>query len=411
MIYDLIIIGGGASGLMAAITALERKCNVLILEESNKIGRKILASGNGRCNFTHETVSAEQYNTDDFLSLQKLLNTITVQDIIKRFEDFGMYARNKNGYLYPLSENAVTVLEILRCKVQSLGGQIRTDSKVLSVQKKDIVFEVHGENFRMIGRSIILAMGSKAGGFCKDSGNMPYEIGKAFQIETSRLYPSLTRLHCKESFFKALAGVRVQAEISLYENGKKCMIEKGEVQFTKTGVSGIAVFQLSGYTAQALDKGNKIDVHMNFIKELNITNPGKWLSDRIHHNDGKTLEEFFLGILPQKITVQCINNAGYKSDMLVKKLVLDDFLKVYHQMEDFCVHITEVDSMENAQVCRGGFYLNQFDGNLQYKKCPGLFASGEILNVDGICGGFNLHFAWISGMIAGQGASNYINHK
>ena len=104
-------------------------------------------------------------------------------------------------------------------------------------------------------------------------------------------------------------------------------------------------------------------------------------------------------------------NAGFKADTLVKKMRVEDLLKVYRQMEDFCVHITEVDSMENAQVCRGGFYLNQFDKNLQYKNCSGLFASGEILNVDGICGGYNLHFAWVSGMIAGRGAINYVQHQ
>ena len=411
MIYDLIIVGAGASGLMAAITALEQKCTVLILEENSKIGRKILASGNGRCNFTHETIVLEDYYTDDYTSLQHLLNTITVQDVIKRFEEFGMYSRNKNGYFYPLSENAVTVLDVLRCKVLSLGGQIRTDSKVLAVKKNPAGFEVHGENFRMPGKSVLLAMGSKAGGFCKDSGNMPYEIGKAFRIKTSKLYPSLTRLHCREAIFKVLAGVRIQAEVSLFENNKKCLVEKGEVQFTKTGISGIAVFQLSGYIAQALDKGSKIEVHMNFVKELNITDPEKWMNHRVQHHTGKNLEEFFLGILPQKITLQCIMNAGFKADTLVKKMRVEDLLKVYRQMEDFCVHITEVDSMENAQVCRGGFYLNQFDKNLQYKNCSGLFASGEILNVDGICGGYNLHFAWVSGMIAGRGAINYVQHQ
>ena len=411
MIYDLIIVGAGASGLMAAITALEQKCTVLILEENSKIGRKILASGNGRCNFTHETIALEDYYTDDYTSLQHLLNTITVQDVIKRFEEFGMYSRNKNGYFYPLSENAVTVLDVLRCKVLSLGGQIRTDSKVLAVKKNPAGFEVHGENFRMPGKSVLLAMGSKAGGFCKDSGNMPYEIGKAFRIKTSKLYPSLTRLHCREAFFKVLAGVRIQAEVSLFENNKKCLVEKGEVQFTKTGISGIAVFQLSGYIAQALDKGSKIEVHMNFVKELNITDSEKWMNHRMQHHTGKNLEEFFLGILPQKITLQCIMNAGFKADTLVKKMRVEDLLKVYRQMEDFCVHITEVDSMENAQVCRGGFYLNQFDKNLQYKNCSGLFASGEILNVDGICGGYNLHFAWVSGIIAGRGAINYVQHQ
>ncbi|MGN0413769.1 MAG: aminoacetone oxidase family FAD-binding enzyme [Lachnospiraceae bacterium] len=423
MIYDLIVVGGGASGLMAAISALEKNLKVLILEEQSRVGKKILATGNGRCNFTHEKVSPDDYYTDASDILQSILSRYTVQDVLTYFEKLGMYARNKNGYLYPLSENASTVLDVLRLRIQELHGQVRTDSRVTRIRKKNELFEVLGENFRMQGKAVILAMGSKAGGFCKDPGNMPYELGEAFHIKTSKLYPSLTRMLCREKFFKTLAGVRIQAEVSLYEiplydkssykrssyeNRKLCMVEKGEVQFTKTGISGIAVFQLSGFAAQSLDKGNEIEVHMNFVKELGITDPGSWILDRMKNQKDRTVDEFFLGILPRKISQQCIRNAGLQEDILVKNLVVDDLLRVYHQMEDFCVHITEVDSMENAQVCRGGFYLDQFDENLQYKKCPGLFACGEILNVDGICGGFNLHFAWISGRTAGLSACSYV---
>lgn len=474
--YQAIVIGGGASGMAAAIAALEEKAlrgagkewgSVLLLESNDRIGKKILATGNGKCNFTHENVSAEHYNTDDRSVLQSVLAGFSTKDALQFFEKLGMLSRDKNGYFYPLSETASTVLDVLRLRLSELGCDIRCGVCVERVEKSKEGFLVcfrEQERLREVScSSVILATGSKAGGFLQNKREDPLRLPKSLGLHSTALYPALTKCICREGhYYRQLAGVRVQVELFLYakngfegkqnlknkdcaektmagradENTEKYGLkllrkERGELQLTKEGISGIAVFQLSGEIAQMLSERKRVIVEVNFLPDFREDALEDWAKRRLSLLPGRTLEEFFLGVLHKKVLGVCLQAERFSGTM--KLPVADDHagpdgmkagcgtgsasvgdcaenravtmaISVMKRAMHFTTEVTAVSDMRQAQVCRGGLSLSQFTEKLECKKISGLFACGEVLNVDGECGGYNLHFAWGSGILAGREA-------
>lgn len=436
--YHVIIIGGGASGMAAAVAALqemEKKGGksvgkVLLLESNDRVGKKILATGNGKCNFTHADISAEHYHTDDETVLKSVLDGFPTEAALNFFEELGMLYREKNGYFYPHSETASTVLDVLRSRLSELGCETLCGVRVEKVEKAGdgffISYESHKKVYKVYSDSVILATGSKAGGFLQDKREDPLRIPKSLNLRSTPLYPALTKCICKEGYYyRQLAGVRAQTVLSLYvekdicegnENGrgeenikddrKLLGQEAGELQFTKEGISGIAVFQLSGTIAQKLAEKKRVIVEMNFLPDFPEDELAQWIKKRLSLLPGRSLEEFFLGVLHKKIFQVCLQAEGLRGNMrpsAEKRAVMMVF-SVMRRAMHFTTEVTAVSDMRQAQVCRGGLILSQFDEKLECKKIPGLFACGEVLNVDGACGGYNLHFAWASGTLAGKGA-------
>lgn len=486
--YQVIVIGGGASGMAAAIAALEEgrlrgagkeRGSVLLLESNDRVGKKILATGNGKCNFTHENVSAEHYNTDDRAVLKSVLAGFSTEDALCFFEKMGMLSREKNGYFYPLSETASTVLDVLQVRLSELGCDILCGVCVERIEKNKEGFLI---GFREQERlreascgSIILATGSKAGGFLQNREEDPLRLAKSLGLHSTALYPALTKCICREEhYYRQLAGVRAQVKLALYaeddpgkktggrainglaerqnhknkscakepmsgkpdEKTEKCGLkllkqENGELQLTKDGISGIAVFQLSGTIAQKLSEKKRVIVEINFLPGFREDTLKDWAKRRLSLLPGRTLEEFFLGVLHKKVLGVCLQAEGFSGTM--KLPVADDHagpdsmkagsgtgcairgdcaenravtmvMSVMKRAMHFATEVTAVSDMRQAQVCRGGLSLSQFTGKLECKKIPGLFACGEVLNVDGECGGYNLHFAWGSGVLAGREA-------
>lgn len=458
--YRVLVLGGGASGMAAAIAALEEaaaqadkeqrhkrinnekqisgKSKVLLLESNDRVGRKLLATGNGKCNFTHEKVSASHYHTDDSAVLASVLSGFSTEDAVLFFEKLGMLSKEKNGYYYPLSETASTVLNVLRMRLLELGCEIVCgvfvkkaerfgDGFFVTYQESEKVYKVYADN-------IILATGSKAGGFLQNKKEEPLRLAKSFGLRSAPLFPALTKCICREeSYYKQLAGVRAQAAIKLYaenECGKKggersvcerplrqgrnvpknwefLRQEAGELQLTKEGISGIAVFQLSGDIAQQLSENKRVFAEINFLPDFPEEELEDWVKRRLSLLPERSIEDFFLGVLHKKIIDVCLQAEGMRGTMRMLQendAGLQMALSVMKRAMHFVTEVTGVSDMKQAQVCRGGLLLSQFDEKLECKAVPGLFACGEILNVDGQCGGYNLHFAWGSGILAGRGA-------
>lgn len=409
MLYDVIVIGGGASGMMATITAAQQNKAVLLLEAADRIGRKLLATGNGRCNFTHSNISVDNYNTDNRKLLNTVLQKYTSESIIALFEDMGMMSKNLNDYIYPFSESASTVLDILRIRLQESNCVIKTECDVTKICENNRVFSVSGKNFCYESKAVIVATGSKAGGFYKGSQNM-YQLVKPFGHSCTKLYPALTKCHCKEEFFKALAGVRSKANINLYIENNFYVSEFGEVQFTKTGISGIPVFQLSGKIAEALSAKKKVIVSIDFIPDCKKSSK-EIVEERLPIMKTCTVEQFFTGILHKKLMSLFVKMAGLKEQETVSAYSPRQLQKVIELLHDFRTQIVDVEGMENAQVCRGGIPLSECTDHFMSNYQNGLFMCGELLNVDGICGGYNLHFAWTSGVICGLSAAEYVKNQ
>lgn len=400
------VIGAGASGMMAAVTAAKYNSEVTLLEKNDRVGKKILVTGNGKCNLGNLDFSLEKYYCDDMEKLGKIFLRFSVRDTISFFEDNGLFLRNKNGYLYPYSEQASTVLDLFRKLLQKAGVKIETGCKIKSVSydKKKKVFCIKEEKRCFQFDRLIIACGGPASQKAGE-GTFGFLLAEQFKHSLKPPVPGLVQLCSTDSFIKGMAGVRTQAELILYADHISLSRQQGELQFTEYGISGIPVFQFSRQAAYALRAGKKVRVEINFFPDYEESSFWKMMSTRFEKMKTDTLEEFLLGMTNKKINISLIKFAGWKPDDIVGTLgygKIKEFLNHYRRLS---VHINSVKGMENAQICAGGVLLEEVDDNLQSLKQPGLYFAGELLDVDGICGGYNLQWAWTSGYVAGKSAA------
>lgn len=401
---NILIIGGGASGLMAAINAANEKTKVTVFEKNDRIGKKILATGNGKCNLGNVNFSMDYYHSDNKELLPVYFNKVGMQETISIFKELGLMIKEKNGYLYPLSEQASVVLDILRYRCEFLGVDIKTDIIISDIAKTDDKFIVTANNSIYRFDAVILACGSMAGlskkekDLTKLSG---YDMAKKLGHSITKLYPSLVQLRCKDNFFKSISGVRSECTITLYNEEKAIEREHGELQITDYGISGICVFQMSGLVARELDKGNKIHAVIDFMPEYDEEEFELWLNARLITYSSQSIERFFLGLINKKLCALFIKLAGLKPDDKVCDKNLPKILEACILLKQFVVEIDSVNPFENAQVCSGGVKLTEVNECLESRICKNLYLCGEILDVDGKCGGYNLQWAWTSGIIAG----------
>lgn len=409
----IAVIGAGASGMTAAITAARNGAEVTLFEKNDRVGKKILATGNGKCNLANLEFSTEKYYCDEKDKLSKLFRVFSVWDTISFFENMGLMIKSKNGYLYPYSEQASSVLDILRMELERSGVKTITGVQIVDAacRGKESGFELtdtEGRNYSF--QKLIVACGSPAS-LKKGEGMTGYEIAKRFGHRIVPIVPGLVQLKSDERFMKALAGVRCQAEAALLIDGKSEAVEMGELQFTEYGVSGIPIFQFSRLAAYALREGKSVSVLINFFpdreeKEFLFMNKLRYetLKD-------KSLENYFTGTLNKKINMVMLKQAGLKADAKAQDIGWEKIKALTKQSRSFEIHISGTKQIENAQICAGGIDLKQVDIGLQSELVKDLYFAGEILNVDGKCGGYNLQWAWTSGYIAGMNAAGYSTKK
>ncbi len=413
--------------MTAAIAALEEAQiyngtaapgRVLLLESNDRVGKKILATGNGKCNFTHEKISGVSYHTDDRTVLEAVISGFPTEAVLHFFERLGMLYREKNGYFYPLPETASTVLDVLRLRLSELGCEISCGVLVEGIEKKSGGFQIcfaEGEKKRLVyAESVILATGSRAGGFLQNKNTDPLGPAKCLGLRSTALYPSLAKCICREDFYyRQLAGVRSQVRLKLYGEDQAAVRkflrqEEGELQLTKEGISGIVVFQLSGKIAEMLSEKRRVIVEINFLPEFSEGELSGWIEERLSMLPGRCLKDFFLGVLHKKVLDVCLQAEGLKGTQEIPRGDRGKSFRMVSSVIERALHftteVTGVSDIRQAQVCRGGLVLSQFDTKLECRKLAGCFACGEVLNVDGECGGYNLHFAWGSGLLAGREA-------
>lgn len=383
VVRDVIVIGGGASGMMAAICAARQGRQVTILEKEEKPGRKLLATGNGKCNFTNKYQSTECYYTRDKAFVSSVLKQFGEAETLAFFEELGLYPTERNGGYYPHSGQAETVVRILCQELSRLKVKIKCREKVKMLKKlPEGVFQVETETYTYTGKRVILAAGGKASPVLGSDGS-GYELAKAAGHRITPLYPGLTGLISKEVYFSELAGVRARAELILLENGNVTQKETGEVQLAAYGLSGIPVFQLCHKACEALAKGKKTEVLVNFLRELGEKEFRDYLDKLKERNPGLKKQELLSGIFDRKLA-RVLATWGEQGSRVLRVGIKDscDFTK--------------------AQVTAGGVYLSEInEKTMESEKLPGLYITGELLDVDGICGGYNLQWAWSTGYLAG----------
>ncbi len=405
----IAVIGAGASGMMAAISAAKYGAEVTLFEKNERVGKKILATGNGKCNLGNLAFSTDHYYCEDKEKLHKIFRVFSVWDVMTFFENIGLMVKSKNNYLYPYSEQASAVLDVLRMELKRAKIEVVTEVEITDAvyRKEEELFELKDASDRGYQfKKLIIACGSGAS-LKKGEGMRGYELAQRFGHKISPVVPGLVQLESNDSFIKALSGVRCQAGIRLLVDGSEAASENGELQFTQYGVSGIPIFQVSRIASYAIREGKKVEVVIDFFPEQDEKTFTYMNRLRYESLMDKKLEDFLTGTLHKKINAVMLKQAGLKPSMTAEDAGWQKVLALMEQYRAFVVHICGDHSIENAQVCAGGVMLSQISTEMESEVVKGLYFAGEVVDVDGECGGYNLQWAWTSGYIAGRNAAGF----
>lgn len=411
-----IIIGGGAAGLMAAITAAEYGAEMTILEHMPRVGKKILSTGNGKCNMTNLHMTADCYRSGTPGVPIQVIGQFSVEETLKFFRRLGILTTDRNGYVYPASGQAQTVLDALREKADSLGICTICDAKADTIEKqKHGGFLVRSGNETYKGDFVILAAGSMAAKTTGSDGS-GYELAKMLGHKVKKPLPALVQLKCRGDFFKAIAGVRCDVRVGIYTAGKygdrsTLLAEDfGELQLTDYGISGIPVFQVSRYAAEALDQKKPVIAVIDFMPEMSEEELFTVLKEQRTYLFDRKAGDFLNGLFNKKLAGFFLKMAKLKPEMNVGAISNQKLGELADVIKDMPFEVIGTNSYDKAQICMGGVVLNEIDTNtMESKLVPGLYFAGEILDVDGICGGYNLQWAWSSGHLAGRSAAECAN--
>lgn len=407
----IAVIGGGAAGMMAAIQASCDDTIVELYERNDRVGKKLLATGNGKCNFSNTDMNSSAYYGSAVSYYEKLFSKFGVAECIDFFSQAGMLIKDRSGYLYPASEQASTVLDILRIMLENCGVRIYTDCKVKrieTIEKNGKLQIITDENKgmtdeKMIYDSVILACGGKAAPATGSDGN-GFKMAKALGHHVTEVVPALVQLRCREDFFKSVAGVRTQADLTLYIEGKaECSIQ-GELQLTDYGISGIPVFCFSREAAYAILHKKTVTVGINFLPQLKDKEYKLFWKERWAKQLNQSLEQFLTGISNKKINQLIIRLSGCRPHEPVNDISEEKRAIIAGLYRKLVVSVYEANGFEHAQVSAGGIPAHELTYELESKYVPNLYFAGEIIDMDGICGGYNLQWAWTSGAVAGRAA-------
>ena len=365
---QVIIIGGGASGLMAAITAARNGRQVTLLERQARVGRKLLATGNGRCNLTNQNMGLPYYHGQAPDFARPALEALDLDATLDFFHSLGLLTTAEdNGRVYPYSDQA--------------GFLVSSAEETLPADR------------------VIVCCGGMAGG--KLGGTRSgYELLQALGHSVTKLYPALVQIKTDNTYVKALKGVRANADLRLCRGQAAVAASRGEVQFTEFGVSGPAVFELS--RATATEKG-PLTLRMDLLPQLSLSDVEALLCQRIASMGELTTENLLAGMLHNRLGRTILRYAGYGLTDSIAVLTSNDLQRVAKAIKQFSLPVIGTLGFDGAQVTAGGIRTAEFDSRtLQSRLVPGLYAAGEVLDIDGDCGGYNLQWAWSSGYLAGQ---------
>ena len=420
-VWDTIIVGAGAAGMTAALACGKEKQKVLLLDRQNQMGRKILVTGNGKCNLTNFAQKLKYYRSDCPEKAQNVLSVFGQKEAMELFQSLGIYTKDKNGYVYPYSEQAASVREAFETEILSNPSITFVPfSEVYNVQKKEDVFLIKvkeqpgqseqstgkqgdGEKIEKVYRcqSLLITTGGFAGPKfgCDGSG---YAFAKVFGHEIIKPLPALTALKSSAPFLKKVSGVRNQAEITLEIDGNAVRHEIGELQWTDYGISGVAIFQLSRFAITALEENKKVSLSFDFMPELSSEEKVNLFLSLAQNNKKKSMLSFLKGLFPAKLCPVILREAKVEEGQTTGRMKKQDWENLVKAVAHFSLRINGYASYEKAQVTRGGVSLDELTDTLESVLQPGLFFAGEVADVDGTCGGYNLQWAFSSGTVAGR---------
>lgn len=399
----IVIVGGGAAGLVAAIYAKTKNNQVTILERNSSCGKKILATGNGKCNYWNTDQSLIHYHSINEEYLKDIITEQNKKEILDFFDSLGIYPKIKNGYYYPFSNQATTIKNALISEIKKKNIAIKNDFLVEKIEKEHDQFKIYSNKEFITADKLIVATGSKASPKTGSDG-IGYKLLRKMSHTIIEPKPALVQIETSGDFLKKWAGIRTDVEISLYEDDKLIKKELGEIQLTDYGVSGICVFNISRYIPIGLSHNKKEIIKINFLPFLKSPT-----TEELQHifKTNRAIKEQLEGVLNNKLVEILLTKSNintYKPYQQLSEKEQQSLLKI---LTAFKLDVIGTKSFDNAQVCSGGVPLNEVCfSTMESHKIKDLYIVGELLDVDGDCGGYNLSFAWISGMLAGKGCAS-----
>ena len=406
---DILVAGDGAAGIMAALTATENgKGKIFIIEKMGQLGKKILATGNGKCNYTNYYQAKECYRGNDVSFAWKALQKFGYKETISLFKSYGIIPYDRDGYVYPLPGQASCVRDILERELKSTKVVINKEEKITDVSihrkngRQDGFIVVTGNN-KYFTQKLIIATGGKAGAVHGSDGS-GYSLAKSLGHSVITPFAALTSCIICGKYTKDWAGVRTKGTVRAYNSKGKLLCENtGELQFVAQGISGIPVFQVSRYISEEIVKGRKpyltIDIMPLYSEEEIIAS----LLCRKKKNG--SIGDIFTGMLHNKLAAALLKFCDISIKRQAAGLTKDEASHIAAVMKNWRLEVKDTGGFEKAQVTGGGIPASEINAEtMESKICPGLYFAGEVIDVDGICGGYNLQWAWTSGYIAGNAA-------
>lgn len=416
---QVLVIGGGASGMMAAIMARRQGAEVLLLEKNNRLGKKILATGNGKCNFTNKIQSPECYHSSRKGFPWSVIQKFGWEDSVSWFREIGILPKDRDGYLYPLSGQAVAVLHALERELWRLKTEVHIEEGVIDIwcRGKDTSegFVVTTERGKYIAGKVVVSTGGMASPVHGSTGD-GYSFVKKLGHHLTAPVPALTSLVLEGNFMKAWSGVRIQGMVSLYSGGgditsffpKENLLgtARGEIQMVSYGISGIPVFQISRFAARELHKGRSVALCLDSMPDYEEG----WIVTELLRRQGRdgrqSMGDLLEGMLPDKLAGVLLKCSGIKISDHAENISVKRIKKLAEMIKRMWLSVKAVSDFEKAQVTSGGVCVDEVNPDtMESLCCQGLYLTGELLDVDGICGGYNLQWAWATGYLAGVGCS------
>ena len=397
---NVIVIGGGAGGMAAAITAADRGHTVTVLERQARVGRKLLSTGNGRCNLSNTHAAEDRYHGDPGLAAAVLARPgLDVEGTRQWFAQLGLLTVCEgSGRLYPFSDMAASVVDVLRFALERRGVTVIAGSPVTGIRVKGHGFTVTTEEGAYTADAVILAAGGAAG--AKVGGVMDgYRLAKALGHHRTALYPAIVQLRTDPTWPRSLKGVKAEAAVTVERSGTVLARRTGEVLFTEYGLSGPAVFDVSRTASLG---GEGLTCALDLLPDWDEARTTSELSRRRDTLAGREARELLTGLLHPRLGQVVVKASGFTAQPL-QELTDDDIRRIAGTLHRFTLPVLGVCGFDQAQVTAGGLRTDEFDPEtLESRIVPGLYACGEVLDVDGDCGGFNLQWAWSSGRLAGM---------
>ncbi len=407
---EVIIVGGGASGLLCGIESVKRGKQCLIIEQKEKVGKKLYATGNGKCNFANRVVDKSCYHTvssEDANRIGSFVNEQLCKQIEQYFLELGIPVYERQGYLYPRSEQAAIVVRALEDAFTEKGGNIHCDESVQYVKtNSDGTFRVGTDKNVYETKQVVLATGGAASPKLGSDG-MGYSFAKSLGHTVTPCVPSLCGVKCKAAGWNRLQGVRAKGRVEAWIGNKKLAEDVGEIQFTQYGISGIVVFNLSRYAALGLLKNQKVVFRLDLLPDYSENELVRLLQNMQKTCGYQSICHVLSGFLPDKLAAYLLRDSRIVNDindsLSINAFSLSQLQQIASACKGLNLKITETNSFDQAQVTAGGVPLKEINPDtMESKKVPGCYLVGELLDVDGICGGYNLMWAWETGRRAGK---------